>query len=392
MRLWPRQFFETKTATLASPDADLLALFGVMAGPLSVSIAEALSVPAVSCAVRVISEAAASLDRRVMLVEGEKLTPDDKHPVAKLLRGNVNPWTPAFDFVRDLVAQCLASDAGGVAWINRVDGRPAEIIHYRAGAISVSVEDTGEPKFTINSKPLDPRDVIWLRGPFTKCPITMANRAIAVAYFMETHAGYLFKYGAKPGGVIEVPGALGEKAVKNVKAGWSKAHEGAEKTGLTAVLWGGAKFNPITLSSTDAQFLELRNFQIVEIARAFRVPPDMLYDLSRATWSNIEHQNKAFLAFTLEPYLQALEGALSLALFGEDEHERYRIVFDRDDLTRASLTERATAINSLRASEVINANEARSWLDMQPRPGGETFENPNITTTTTTTKRGREDA
>jgi HK97 family phage portal protein len=148
------------------------------------------------------------------------------------------------------------------------------------------------------------------------------------------------------------------------------------------VLYNGGTFNPLTFSSVDAQFLEMRRFQIEEIARAFRVPLGLLYEMTRQTWSNMEQATREFLVFSLEPWLRALEACLARALIAPDDRGTVRIRFDRDDLTRASLTERATAINSLRASEVLSADEGRDWLDLPPRADGRgnTFENPNITT------------
>jgi HK97 family phage portal protein len=132
------------------------------------------------------------------------------------------------------------------------------------------------------------------------------------------------------------------------------------------------------LASTDTQFLENRTFQISEIARAFRVPPTMLFELDRATWSNTEQMGREFLVYCLEPWLRSLEGALRRALLTPEERGSYAIRFDRDDLTRADLSTRATVINSLISSRVLNANEGRSWLGLPPRAGGDEFLNPNI--------------
>lgn len=385
MRFWPFRSAptETKSATLAEPDAELFELFtGIAPGSLAVSAATALTVPAVSAAVRVISEASASLDVYVERRDGTRWTADDEHPVARLLHGSVNDWLSGFEFVRDLVAQALTSDAGGLAWVGRADGKPIEIIHYRPGTISVEYpEDTGEPVYRRGGFILPAADVIHLRSAFSRSPLSLAREAIGAAKEMEKHAGNLFKNGARPAGVIQIPGAIGEGALARLKAGWRAAQEGSDNGGRTAVLHNGATFNPLTLASTDAEFLANRKFQVLEIARAFRVPPQMLYELDRATWSNAEQMGREFLSYTLEPWLRALEAALTRALISPDDRAATRIRFDRDDLTRASLTERATAINSLRASEVLSADEGRDWLDLGPRPdgkGGE-FANPNIT-------------
>jgi len=370
-------------STLAAPDAELFEVFtGIAAGGATISSAGALTVPAVAAAIRCISEAAATLYVTVERRDGKAWTEDDEHPAGIFLRGEVNPWTSGFELIRDLTAQALCSDAGGLAWVNRVEGRPIEIVHYRPGSLTVEFPDiTMEPIYRLDGQVMRSADIIHLRGPFSRSPLSLARDAIGAAKEMERHAGGLFKNGARPGGVIEIAGSIGDAALKRLKAGWRQAHEGGENSGRTAVLHNGAKFNALTLKSTDAQFLELRRFQIEEIARAFRVPLGLLYEMTRQTWSNMEQATREFLIFSLEPWLRALEACFNRALIPAEDRAVVRIRFDRDDLTRASLTERATAINSLRASEVLSADEGRDWLDLPPRADGKggSYDNPNIT-------------
>ena len=372
---------EEKSGT-ATPEDWLVEMFGgtTTAAGVGVGAQTALRVPAVNSAIRVISEAAASLDVAVKRVEANgRETPDPAHPVLSLLRDQANDWTSGFELVRDLVVDALVSDAGGLAWINRVQGRPVEIIRYRRGAITVTYDElTDEPAYRLQGQPLNSRDVIHLRSPFGRAPLTLAREAIGVAMVLERHAARLFGRGARPSGALAFPKGMGEEAVKKARAAWRLAHEGDDTGGRTAILYDGAEFHPFTFTSTDAQFLENRKFQILEIARAFRVPPQMLYELERATWSNAEAMGREFLSYSLEPWLLALEGALRRGLFLPDERPSFAIRFDRDDLTRADLGDRATAINSLIASRVLSPNEGRQWLDLPPYEGGDQHLNPNI--------------
>ena len=120
---------------------------------------------------------------------------------------------------------------------------------------------------------------------------------------------------------------------------------------------------------------------MVEVGRCFGTPPGKLYELSRQTWSDMEQASREWLLDTLEPWILVSEAALTRALIPADERTTYRVVIDRDDLTRADLVSRATAINSLRASEVLSADEGREWLSMAPRPADklDDYKNPNIT-------------
>lgn len=367
--------------SLAQPDAALLELFGITGGATAISGPAALRVPAVAAAVRCISEAAATSPIRVVRVdEAGTETDAPDHPAHALLTGDANEWTAGWELVRDLVAQALVNDRGGLAYVGRAsDGRPVEIIQPAVGQIDVQYDVvTREPSYRLAGRDIPATDIVHLRGPFDRCPVSLAAEAIGAAAAMEAHAGGLFARGARPGGIIEVPTDVPADGVKSLMANWNATHGGAEKSGKTALLLNGAKWNAGVLTSTDAQFLENRKFQNIEIARAFRIPPSMLYELDRVTWSNGEQMGREFLVYTLEPWLRAVESAFGRALLAGEPG--MRVVIDRDDLTRASLTERATAINSLIASRVLNANEGRDWLDLPPREGGEEYLNPNITT------------
>lgn len=374
MGIWP---FRTKSIeTVPDDDGAILSAFTGSTPGAFVTTTQAMQVPAVASAVRTISEAAASLD--LNLVDRSEGSKKDGHAALDLLRGDVNEWTSGYEFIRDAVAEALMNDSGHLSWVNKVQEKPVEIVNYKRGTIAVQYEETREPLYRLTGRPVPAADIIHLRGPFEKCPITLAREAIGSAIVMEAHCGRLFKNGARPGGVIEVPKGIGEKALKNMKSGWRAAHEGADNAGKTALLFDGAVFKALTINSTDAQFLELRRFAIEEIARGFSMPVQMLGDLTKSSYANAEQKQKEFLFYCLEPWLKAAESAFNRALLSADERKTLTFRFDRDDLTRASLTERATAINSLIASETINPNEGREWLGLEPYAGGEKYGNRNI--------------
>lgn len=387
--IWPfTRKPKTESKSLAEPGDDLYALFGLVptaATGTPVTPEIALRVPAVGSAIRVLSEAVATLDVSVKRISDDGTEVNEPgHAVLPFLRDQANDWTDGFSFIRDLVIDALSDDRGGMAYVNRLgDGRIAEIVRYRRGVIDVQFDSvTGEPRYRIDNRPVASSDIIHLRSPFGRAPLSLACEAIGVALALDRHAAKLFGQGARPSGALTFPKGMGEESVKKARAAWRATHEGTDGNGQTAILYDGAEFKPFTFNSTDAQFLENRKFQILEIARAFRVPPSMLYDHDRATWSNTEQMGREFLSYTLEPWLRAVEGALRRALFTSEDRGTYAVRFDRDDLTRADLSTRSTVINSLVASRVINPNEGRAWLGLTPYAGGDEFANPNITTPT----------
>lgn len=381
--MWPfsRQAPAVVEKSLAEPTPEEIEIFtGVPIGSHALGLHQALTVPAVQRAIALISGSIAAFDIIVERRVAGGWESDSNHPVAELLADQPNDWQSTGDLVRDVIATALTNDRGGLAWVNRPNDRPVEIIRYEPGhyTIDYATDGTAQPVFRINNQLIDPADIIHLRGPFSRSPLTLAAEAIGVAKAMETHAGNLFRRGARPGGIIETPKTIGDEGVKKMLAGWRAAHEGADNSGKTAVLWDGAKWAQMTLSSTDAQFLELRKEQVIDIARGFNVPPAFLFELGRATWGNFEQQSKTFLS-GLEIWMGPLEAAMRRALFAADERRDYRIRFDRDDFSAVDLTARATAISSLVSSRVINPNEGRPWVanGLAPYEGGDEFVNPN---------------
>lgn len=379
MRIWPftSRASSPEQKSISAADLDDLASGGATVAGVYVSTADALKVPAVANAIQIISEAVATLDIYVKRVEGGHEVDVEDHALLPLLRDAANDWTSSFEAIRQIVVDALMFNGGGMAWVNRVGGRPVEIIRYNPGVLSFDLDvNTNERRYRRFGSPIPARDVIHLLPPLGRAPLSLAREAIGTAVALDRHAASLFANGARPSGILKLP-TMAESSVMAARQAWNATH-GDGQSGKTAVLLNGAEFIPLTMTSTDGQFLENRKFQILEIARAFNIPAPMIGDLERATWSNSEQKGREFLSYTLEPWLRALEGALRRALLSDEERASHVIRFDRDDLTRADLSTRATVINSLIASQTINNNEARSWIGLPPREGGDAFFNPNI--------------
>ncbi len=152
----------------------------------------------------------------------------------------------------------LINDKGSVALVNKVDGRPIEILRYEPAHFTVDYSGDGrlEPSFRINNVPVSADDVVHLRSPFACCPLSLAADAIGVTKLMEGHAGRLFRDGARPSGVLALKDRTSPDALKRIREALQLAHGGG-KSGGTAIVEGGAEYTQLTLKSTDAQFLEI---------------------------------------------------------------------------------------------------------------------------------------
>jgi HK97 family phage portal protein len=131
-------------------------------------------------------------------------------------------------------------------------------------------------------------------------PIAMAKNAIGIAIATEEYGAKFFANGANPGGVLEHPGVL--KDPKRVRDSWNAVYQGSGNAHRIAVLEEGMKFQPIAIPPEQAQFIATRKFQLNEIARIFRIPPHMIGDLEKSSFSNIEQQSLEFVKYTLDPW------------------------------------------------------------------------------------------
>jgi len=377
--IWP--FSKKAAPTLAAPDDWLRELFGALPGPSGVSVnpTTAMRVPAVRAAVGAISEALGQLPVQVYSRTSRKRV--DDHPAYVLLHDRANEAFGAGELREQITRDALLT-GNGYALIVRVGDQPRELLRLPPASVQVDADDYGLPLYRQVGTPertINRRDVIHLRGPGLSgvkgdSPVHEAREAIALAILLEEHASRLFGNGARPAGVVEVPGDVPEKGITTLVKTWQDTHEGSAKAGKTAWLLNGSKFNPLTFSSVDAQFLELRQFALTEIARIWRVPPVFIQDYGRATWSNSAEMGQQFLTFCLLPWIRRWESEVNLKLLDGENYAEFQV----DGLLRADFTTRMTGYSTAIAARILSPNEARAAENRPPYQGGDDFTNPNI--------------
>ena len=228
---------------------------------------------------------------------------------------------------------------------------------------------------TIKSKDsvvrLKPEDVLHIPGLgfdglVGYSPIAMAKNAIGLAIATEEYGSKYFSNGAVPSGVLEHPGTL--KDPSKVRDSWNETFGGSRNSNKVAVLEEGMKYTPISIAPNEAQFLETRRFQIGEIARIFRVPPHMIGDLERATFSNIENQSIEFVKYTLDPWVCRIEAALNRRLLSDKEKGTYFFKFNLDGLLRGDYKSRMDGYAIARQNGWMSANDIRELENQPPIP------------------------
>lgn len=389
-RLFGQGVTEQKAFTLTSPEAyGLFAGLPVRSG-VTVNSSTALRVPAVAAAVGLISEACGNLPFKLHDRDTREAQKD--HPAYELIHGEANPWTSAEELREHLTRDALLTGHGFAQVARNSIGQPLELHRIDPGAVSVETDPYGEPSYRIRLKGggdtvLPYTDVLHISTLDGVSPITHAKEAIGLGLAAEQHLANWYSRSGRPSGYLASDEKIGsdrsvselEKMIKQ----WNDVHTG-ENSGRTAILDHGFKYHALATSNTDAEFYNNRVEQIREIARAFRIPPTMLFELSRGTWSNTEQMGQQFLTLTLRPWLKRWQAAYARVLLSQEDRRAFYIEAETKDLMTVDFAAQATAYSQYVAMRSMTPNEVRAGLNLPPMEGGDELANPFTTSGGTT--------
>lgn len=207
-------------------------------------------------------------------------------------------------------------------------------------------------------------------------PIGLAREAVGLALATEEYGARFFGNGARPGGVLQHPGALSDRATEKLRASWAAMHQGLTQSHRIAILEEGMQYKQIGIPPEDSQFLETRQFQVNEIARLFRVPPHMIGDLTKSSFSNIEHQGLEFVIHTLRPWLVRWEQAVYRDLLTPTERKSFFAEHLVNALLRGDIETRFNAYAQGRQNGWLSANDIRELENLNPVDGGDIYLQP----------------
>ena len=360
----------------------------------------AMQMSAVNACVRILSETVASLPLHLYRRNGngspEKV---EDHPLAECLYSAVNEEMTSFQFRESMMASVLLWGNAYARIIRNMLGQVTELWFLKPQYMVVDRDmRTGEIVYTYTDDTTNetytytPKQIFHLRtmpidGLHGISPIEQASSAIGLALAAEQYGAKFFGNGANPGGVLEHPGVV--KDPTKIRDSWNAVYQGSANAHKIAVLEEGMKYKSIGISPNAAQFLKTRKYQVEEICRIFRIPPHMVGDLDRATFSNIEHQSIQFVVHTVRPWLVRWEQAITRCLLNEKERGVYYARFNVDGLLRGDYQSRMEGYGIGRQNGWLSANDIRELEDLSPIPeeqgGNEYFVNSgmmgqNITT------------
>jgi HK97 family phage portal protein len=349
----------------------------------------ALRVMAVLSAVRVIAESISTLPLTVYerLDDGDK-RPAPDHPVSEILHTLANEESTAQSVRETLCAHVLLrgnayarvirDGAGDVREIWPLTPGTVEVTRpKRDGPLAFHVTESGAPTETLRP------DQVWRipglswGGVTGLSPIGLAREGVGLALALEQNTASALRNGARIAGIVSHPHVMEDPEYHRFKASWDEAYAGVTNAGRTVVLEQGAKFEKVGMTFEDLQFLELKKFQVAEIARLFRVPLHMLFDDKAQPRANMEQASLEFVVYTLRPWLVRFEQTIARDLLLPSERRRYFAEHNVAGLLRGDFASRMAgyaqgrqwgwwSVNDVRRLENLNSLGARGDVYLQP--------------------------
>lgn len=350
-------------------------LMGPTAAGKNVNERSAMQLTAVYACVRILAEGVAGLPLHLYQCgkNGSREKAVD-HSLYFLLHDEPNPEMTSFVFRETLMTHLLLYGNCYCQIIRDGRGQVTALYPLMPNQMSVDRDEKGQLYYTYlrsgeeadtmkkGTVYLLPEDVLHIPalgfdGLVGYSPIAMAKNSIGVGLACEEYGAKFFANGAAPSGVLEHPGTI--KDITRLRESWNAIYGGSKNAGKVAILEEGMHYSPISISPNEAQFLETRKFQVDEIARIFHVPPHMIGDLERSTFSNIEQQSLEFVKYTLNPWVCRWEQALTRSLLSPKEKREYSIKFNVDGLLRGDYQSRMNGYAVGRQNGWMSANDIR---------------------------------
>ena len=373
-------------------DPALIRLFGGGApssAGIDVNEETALSTGAVHQAVRLVSETMGMLPLHTYERAGDRDKQKRRapnHPLYAILHRRPNPEQTRIEFISMLVANMVLHNVAYAEIVRDTAERVRALWPIPPHLVTEKRDpQTRERYYEVRvggeSKPLSARQVLRVRGFSPDGSgrgglLHWGKDAIGTMVSAERAGAALWANGMNPGGILTHPGELGEQGIANLEKTISDKHGGIGQAGRLLILEENMKYEPTGISPKDAELIASRKFSVLEIARHTNIPPHMLMDLDRATFSNIEEQGIQFVTYTLGSFIARIEQQINVDLFSAAEQGRYFAEFNVDGLLRGNILARYQAYQVGVQQGFLSRNEVRDLEGLPPFEGGDLMLEP----------------
>lgn len=343
---------------------------------------------AVSCCVRILAETIAELPLGVYRYTadgGREKATDLK--LYNVIHDEVNAEMTSYQFREMMMTQLCVYGNAYAQIIRNNRGEVVALYPLQANRMNVYRDNGGRLYYTYDRRPVDSNsdgeyekvrfeweDVLHVpglgfNGITGLSPLSLARETLGSAIAAEKFAGSFFGNGASPSGILEYPKSV--KDPQEFVKRFNEAYSGPKNAGKIPLLEDGMTFKTVSITPQDAQYLETRKFNINEIARIYRIPPHMLADLEKSSFSNIEQQSLEFVKYTIAPWVAKWEQALRQKLLTEEQKTRYFFAFNLEGLLRGDYASRMQGYSIARQNGWMSANDIRTLENMNKIPAEE---------------------
>lgn len=337
---------------------------------------QSMRLSAVYAATNMISNSCALIPMKVLSTKGGRRKEVENHSLNMILNLSPNSKHNHFNFFKLLIESVILK-GNGYAYIERDGNLNVKALHLiNPDFVNPVITDDGI-KYLVNGmdKAIDAINMIHLyqhlddtfRGIST---IKYADMALSGAYNAEKHSDNFFKSGAGLMGVLKSSAPMTNEQKKQVAESWSASIKNTLGGGV-AILPQGLDFQSISVSPEDSQLLDVRKYNVIEIARFFNISPVKLFDYSNVSYSTLEQTSMSYLQDTILPFTQLMEDEFNRKLFKPSEVGKYSIDFDYSVLVQTDKTSEAEYYNKLLTNGILSVNDVRAKLGYEPIPAEE---------------------
>jgi HK97 family phage portal protein len=374
-----RNLFKKKQSVIEERSS----VFGdaLLYGTVSYQQSKALNLSTVYRCVEVISDSIAQLPIDVINAKNNHKHKYTKHPAYNLLAKEPNQYMSRYTFIKLMVTSMLLK-GNAYAYIVRDERYNAKAIYYIPSEYVTIIKPTriGEPvKYSVTGIKgvVDSENIIHLLNTSNDgyegiSTLSAARNTLAIAHASENHSLGFFGGGANVGGILKVNTPLNQKQKDALKSSWIQAFNTDNgNPNSVAILEGNMDFQSITVNPADAQLLESRQFNVIDICRFFGVSPVKAFDLSKSSYSTVEATNLSFLTDTLSPIIEKITLEFERKIFKPSEKAYVEIKFDLTKFLAIDKQSQAAYYTQLFNIGVMTINEIRANLDLCPVENGD---------------------
>ncbi len=394
-RIFGSRTTETETETKSDGTiGDWFREFGqsLTSSGVAVNQTMAMKVTAVMACVRLRSQDVAKLPPKIWNLKPDGSKSEARNHFLYQIFREPNNWQTWFEFMEQMQVAYLLRGNAYAAVQRNPRGVPVAMIPINPDSVSVYEDVSGlifyqvartTPHQAAMLKSFPARiaadDMFHLRWASQNSlvglsPISLHAETIGLAKAQERVSANIMGNGARPAGVLSTEKKLNRDVIQRLKSQWQDLFGGPEAGRNTAILEEGLKWQALTLTSVDLEFMAARAFQVDECCRIFSVNPAKVGVLQSGIGKAFEEIQLAYYSDCISPDLVRWEQKLE-TYFGLDD--TLDIKFDETELLRTNLVSRAEAARVLQVSGITTPNESRASFGFDPYPGGDVLLVPN---------------